>query len=269
MSKTGQMPMARLNVAAFLLLAISSAASAQTVPAPSAPHPRHVPLRGTANFRDLGGYRTIDGRSIKWGLLYRSDALNALTDDDLRHLVSLNIRRVVDFRTPAEADPHPDRLPLGLRHERFPVPLVVPKPDLSRVNDRGDLDPAAEGAWLEAIDHALVARAYPSFVSESTPSYRAWMQGLLSERPGAQVFHCTGGADRTGVRGRRAAADIGGAGEDDCSGLLADQSVPVLAARASVPRQANAGEATRGTQDARSVSEGGVCGDHQGIRLVR
>jgi protein-tyrosine phosphatase len=189
---------ARLGVATFLLLALWSAASAQSAPTPSTPHQRRVPLEGVANFRDLGGYRTEDGKSVKWGLLYRSDALNALTDDDVRHLVSLNIQRVVDFRTPAEADPHPDRLPQGLIHESLPVPLEVPKPDLSSLNDRKELAPVAEEAWLKAIDQVLVAQAYPLFVRDSTPSYRAWMQGLLNAPPGAQIFHCTGGADRTG-----------------------------------------------------------------------
>jgi len=28
---------------------------------------RHIKLSGQANFRDLGGYQTTDGRTIKWG----------------------------------------------------------------------------------------------------------------------------------------------------------------------------------------------------------
>lgn len=189
--------LARLGVAGFLFLAIWSTASAQP-PLWNPSHQRQVALQGAANFRDLGGYRTVDGRMVRWGLLYRSDALNALTDDDRDHLVALDIRRVVDFRTPTEADPHPDRLPEGIVHESLPVPLEVPKADLSHLNNRGELDAAAEGVWLKAIDQALVTQDYPAFVRDSSASYREWMQGLLSAPPGAQVFHCTGGADRTG-----------------------------------------------------------------------
>jgi protein-tyrosine phosphatase len=197
MSKARRRQFERLGVAGILLMALLSAAVAQT-PLANAIHRRQVSLEGAANFRDLGGYRTDDGKSVRWGLFYRSDALNALTDDDLRLVGALNVGRVIDFRTREEADRHPDRLPEGLPHEGFPVPLEVPKPDLSRVNDRRELDPAAGEAWLKAIDHVLLTKAYPSFVRDSTPSYRAWMQGLLSAPPGAEVFHCTGGADRTG-----------------------------------------------------------------------
>lgn len=39
---------------------------------------RLVPLKRFCNFRDLGGYETKDGRKVKWGLFYRSEALNKL-----------------------------------------------------------------------------------------------------------------------------------------------------------------------------------------------
>ena len=41
---------------------------------------RHVPLEGQPNFRDLGGYRTTDGRMLKWGEVYRSGELGQLTE---------------------------------------------------------------------------------------------------------------------------------------------------------------------------------------------
>ena len=40
---------------------------------------RHVSLQGAHNFRDLGGYRTHDGRTTRWGRLFRSDTLDDLT----------------------------------------------------------------------------------------------------------------------------------------------------------------------------------------------
>ncbi len=44
---------------------------------------RHIALTGAKNFRDFGGYPTADGGQIKTGLLFRSDRLSNLTEDDL------------------------------------------------------------------------------------------------------------------------------------------------------------------------------------------
>lgn len=35
----------------------------------------HLPMSGGYNFRDLGGIKTKDGRSVKWGKIIRSDDL--------------------------------------------------------------------------------------------------------------------------------------------------------------------------------------------------
>ena len=43
---------------------------------------KHIYLQGAHNVRDLGGYPTTDGRATRWGMLYRSDALNELTEND-------------------------------------------------------------------------------------------------------------------------------------------------------------------------------------------
>ena len=40
---------------------------------------RQLPMVGQSNFRDLGGYKTKDGRRVKWGLVFRSGKCNSLT----------------------------------------------------------------------------------------------------------------------------------------------------------------------------------------------
>ena len=71
---------------------------------------RHVSLQGAHNFRDLGGYRTHDGRTTRWGRLFRSDTLDDLTEQDLAYLENvLGITRLVDLRESSAA-----RIPDGL-----------------------------------------------------------------------------------------------------------------------------------------------------------
>ena len=66
---------------------------------------RHIQLEGQSNFRDIGGYRTIDGKTVKWGEIYRSGLLSKLTDNDLKIIDSLRLKTVVNFLTDFEIIP--------------------------------------------------------------------------------------------------------------------------------------------------------------------
>jgi len=85
---------------------------------------RLLPLVGAFNFRDLGGYRVVDGRETRWGTLFRSDSLHELTDADLLTLRELGLSCVIDLRTPAELE-RTGRGPLaGEAIPYFHLPLV-------------------------------------------------------------------------------------------------------------------------------------------------
>ena len=61
---------------------------------------RRIEFEGVANFRDLGGYETADGRTVRWRQLFRSDALHYMTKRDaVRARDELGIRTVIDLRT--------------------------------------------------------------------------------------------------------------------------------------------------------------------------
>ena len=64
---------------------------------------RLVKLEGCLNFRDLGGYTTRDGRVVRRGRLFRSDALHDMSDADVRRVRDeLGIRTVIDLRSTHE-----------------------------------------------------------------------------------------------------------------------------------------------------------------------
>ena len=65
---------------------------------------RLIPLSGAFNFRDLGGYEGLDGRTTSWGRLFRSDTLHELTESDVQVLRSLGLATVVDLRMAAELE---------------------------------------------------------------------------------------------------------------------------------------------------------------------
>ena len=63
---------------------------------------RVLPLEGGRNFRDLGGYQTSSGATVKWGILYRSGVMTGLTQQDYNYLRQLGINQICDFRAKEE-----------------------------------------------------------------------------------------------------------------------------------------------------------------------
>jgi len=84
---------------------------------------RHLPLQGTPNFRDLGGYKTADGKFVRWGLLYRSGVLTQLTGQDFAYLTPLGIRVVCDFRTDEENKISPETWIPDAQVEHLHLPI--------------------------------------------------------------------------------------------------------------------------------------------------
>ena len=160
---------------------------------------RLLPVAGAANFRDLGGYVTADGRRVKWGMLYRSAALDALRDDDLVYLQRLNIRQIVDFRSPLEIQAKPDRLSPALQQRWLNLPIRIADwkedPEFIKRLLRGE----TEGLQL----NELLVNINRQIVADYTPVLRAWLHSLLDDSAGqplgAHVFHCSTGKDRTGL----------------------------------------------------------------------
>lgn len=52
-----------------------------------------------SNFRDLGGYKTKDGRRVKWNIFYRSGELASLTTEDVGYLKSLGIKTIFEVES--------------------------------------------------------------------------------------------------------------------------------------------------------------------------
>src|SRR5689334_2931769 len=92
---------------------------------------RRLELEQVFNFRDLGGYRTVDGPQLRWGRVFRADGLHRLTESDLEAVRRLGLRTVIDLRTPAELAERGtfpvDAHPVDFHH--LPIIDVVWDPD--------------------------------------------------------------------------------------------------------------------------------------------
>lgn len=167
---------------------------------------RLVNLDGTYNFRDCGGYETIEGRRVKWGLLYRSDQLSNISERDVTFLKNMGLKTIVDYRSKSEAS-------------------AAPNKEISDANTYS-LDPYAKTAQLAAgsidddvnksiLDLLKEHKFYPEkygdpeenmykqykkfiYSDSSKKAYRELIKLILDEHNLPLVQHCRGGKDRTG-----------------------------------------------------------------------
>lgn len=155
---------------------------------------RQIPLEGAANFRDLGGYRTVDGRQTQWGRVFRSGQLSDLSDEDVATLDDLGISLVCDFRSPAEREARPDRLPEADPPAVLNAEIYTPGVDPSELESKiisGDLD--------DVDLPNLLVEGNRAFVTKFSDRYRAMFDHLLEEKNLPAVLHCTAGKDRAGM----------------------------------------------------------------------
>ena len=71
--RNGWLPVHAINLMVIVALCVMGS-PALIFAEVSAPYLRHIDLDGQSNFRDIGGYKTVDSHSIKWSIVYREPA---------------------------------------------------------------------------------------------------------------------------------------------------------------------------------------------------
>ena len=158
------------------------------------PADRHVVLDGQPNFRDLGGYKTTDGRTVKWGQIYRSGELPRLSDVDVARLKGLGIRTVVNFLTPLETEARGvDRLPNGVREVSQPISGGAGG-GLAKV-----VSEARQTGDFSEVPVELNAEIHRLIVQEAREQYATLLREVADASNRPLVFHCSHGVHRTGT----------------------------------------------------------------------
>ena len=155
---------------------------------------RRLALEGAYNFRDLGGIQTSDGKSIRWGQVFRSDTLTRLTSADYARLNAIGISLVCDLRTREERKTDPTEW-----QEGSPVFVLAPVSENDKGSSQNNTLMDALRSGMSAEDGKKVfEQFYIRMVFDSAPKFGAVLRAIeTSDRPA--MFHCTGGRDRTGI----------------------------------------------------------------------
>lgn len=152
---------------------------------------RAVPVDGSVNLRDLGGYSTPLGHTVRPRLLYRSGTLAHLTSAGRQQFDELNVKLICDLRRPDEKADEPTPFPHGEPHrleiEIDPGSALEMRKRLSS-EDLGFDDRVA---FMTALTGELTR--------DHAADYARMFEGLLEMPDGGFLVHCSAGKDRTGV----------------------------------------------------------------------
>lgn len=144
---------------------------------------RHIACDGAFNLRDLGGYTTADGRTVRWQTLYRADGLHRIPAGAAHAVAPLRWRTVLDLRTKGEFDDGAFAHLEGA--EVIHLPVIREPWDITTVDDAEPAD--------------FLASRYMDMLDEGVEALTAAVRLLATRERLPAVFHCSAGKDRTGV----------------------------------------------------------------------
>lgn len=150
------------------------------------------------NFRDLGGIPAADGKTVRYGKLYRSGHLAKIKPKTAKKLRDKKgLRTVIDLRAPAELSEKRDVVAEGVEYLHLPPLNDEQNPAVTRKTAKSILNRIMA---FEGGARAYLADTYRTMVT-TEPSLEALRELIreLMENDGAVLWHCTQGKDRTGV----------------------------------------------------------------------
>jgi len=150
-----------------------------------------IPFEAVYNFRDMGGYRTRDGRIVKNGLFYRSAALGKMTLADKELFETLRIKTIFDYRDHNEAHHNPNPV---FSHAQY---IQIP----AKGNHTFEMPTNAGGRDFYKAVSPEMFRDFYAQMPFNNPSFKELMKTIQNPDNLGLVHHCAVGKDRTGIGG--------------------------------------------------------------------
>lgn len=156
---------------------------------------RKIKINGLDNIRDIGGYKTKDGKTVKWGLLYRSDSLSKMTKKGQKDFEKLNIQYIFDLRDDNEVAKAPDPVFTKIKYVHTEIPTsgaAAKKPVTTEEIQNFYSNPDTLNYWLNGYEYMVgSAKARESLKT-------ILLDSIESNGKKGIIWHCSGGKDRTG-----------------------------------------------------------------------
>ena len=195
-------------LAVCMLLSLAAFASGDPSADTGSEIAQSIGLTGVSNARQLGGYVTEDGRTVKQNVLIRSGALASATEEDLAILSDVyNVKLVVDLRSASDFESRPDPAFNDAVIVNVPVwdeslnalsltEFAALMGEFSNEPGMADLELYRRGL-MGADDELYIKQTFQNDISLT--GFRELIDLLLAQEEGTGIlYHCSSGKDRTG-----------------------------------------------------------------------
>lgn len=161
---------------------------------------KNAGIASIPNLRDLGGYKTSDGKVVATGLIYRSNQLSGIPPKDMEQLGKLGLKNAFDLRTAEERNKRPEELPPGVNYVVLDVLADSPQAGPAML-EKLMSDPKAANEQLGGgkVEENF-KKGYREFISlpSAKREFSKLFLALGDNKQVPALFHCTTGKDRTG-----------------------------------------------------------------------
>lgn len=151
---------------------------------------RNSVIPGVQNFRDIGGYPSSKGRSVRWGKLYRSGQIESLSYSTLREFKNIGIKTIIDLRSDEEEKIKPLSKDQGIQVLHIPVGVV---------NTNEVVQKLREGKINNDSIYRFMLRMNRDMVTYYRSEYKKVFDVLEDERNYPVLISCSSGIGRTAV----------------------------------------------------------------------
>lgn len=155
-------------------------------------------LAAVRNFRDVGGLPTVDGRRVRYGVLFRSGHLAHATEQDAAFLSSLGLHTIFDFRNASDQKLEgPDVELPGVRNVNLPLTDPADGSEFWKMVRDGDLD-QLRALLADGKGANRMINSYRAIVKQRTAEHSQVLHSLAEDSVPA-LMHCAAGKDRAGL----------------------------------------------------------------------
>ena len=188
-------------IASMLLTTVAMAYPTLELPSSEPQNP--LELTNVWNVRDIGGWETEEGYTIKTGKLYRSGNLH---EADAAEIANLKVKKIIDLRTKLEAGRKPDVEVPGVKVVSI-SPLTIPNLFILESEDWKTLLHAITTGIMETWD----ANLYRQYIQDpkAIDATKQFFAEVLESNGAPILWHCTAGKDRTGIMAMLLMAALG------------------------------------------------------------